>query len=317
MHENNILTVKNLSKIFYQKKFPFLRMGKRRVHKIFDNVSFNLYQGEILGVIGPNGAGKTTLLKIISGQLKPTSGEVAVSSHVNDLKKNTTIITSGGWIGLSVFATVEENLFFFAKASGLPDDILKRNVENALKSFGLIKYRKEFPTILSSGFRQRLLLARALLLMTPILILDEPTSNVDFYTKINFYNLLLENVKKSKQSVIISTHKLSEIDQICDRFLFIKDKKIYIQDRNELINHKIAKYFMKVKSVSPNFLDTLQNDKSISDFIRLDKDQFIISSHLTAEVFLKKTTFLSNIIEFRIIKKSLFDIYKEIYDVEK
>ncbi len=310
-----VLEVDKISKYYHQVMFTS-KKKRESCRKVLDSISFKVHEGEIIGLIGPNGEGKTTLLKIISGQLKPSAGAVRIfgSDGINDLKRNTTIITGNGWLGLSVFATVEENLYFFAKACGLSRVEAKRKVKEALNDLDLIDYQKEFPRNLSSGLRQRVLLARALILTTPILILDEPTSNCDFVVRSIFYNLLLEKVRNTRQSIILSSHGLLEIDEICNRFLFLKNGKRHQRvDKDGENNLTHNKFFIRVKSVDDAFLKSIDHYQGVSEYLRIDRDSFVLSSPLSPSKFLENVPFLSNIITFKIVKKSLYELYKEIY----
>lgn len=183
-----------------------------------------LQKGEILGFLGPSGAGKTTTIKILTGQLKPTSGDAYVLGiHVKNIDE--TIYEQIGIVtdqsGVYERMTVYENLKFFAR-------ILKADpgrIHKLLQRVGLLEHKKKLAGKLSKGQMQRLVLARAVLHKPQVLFLDEPTSGLDPSTALDIHRLLLE-MKQEGMSIFLTTHNMEEAAKLCDHVALLNDGQI-------------------------------------------------------------------------------------------
>ena len=183
-----------------------------------------LQKGEILGFLGPSGAGKTTTIKILTGQLKPTSGDAYVLGiHVKNIDE--TIYEQIGIVtdqsGVYERMTVYENLKFFAR-------ILKADpgrIHKLLQRVGLLEHKKKLAGKLSKGQMQRLVLARAVLHKPQVLFLDEPTSGLDPSTALDIHRLLVE-MKQEGMSIFLTTHNMEEAAKLCDHVALLNDGQI-------------------------------------------------------------------------------------------
>lgn len=183
-----------------------------------------LQKGEILGFLGPSGAGKTTTIKILTGQLKPTSGDAYVLGiHVKNIDE--TIYEQIGIVtdqsGVYERMTVYENLKFFAR-------ILKADpgrIHKLLQRVGLLEHKKKLAGKLSKGQMQRLVLARAVLHKPQVLFLDEPTSELDPSTALDIHRLLVE-MKQEGMSIFLTTHNMEEAAKLCDHVALLNDGQI-------------------------------------------------------------------------------------------
>ncbi len=183
-----------------------------------------LQKGEILGFLGPSGAGKTTTIKILTGQLKPTSGNAYVLGiHVKNIDE--TIYEQIGIVtdqsGVYERMTVFENLKYFAR-------ILKADsarIDELLQRVGLLEHKKKPAGKLSKGQMQRLVLARAVLHKPKVLFLDEPTSGLDPSTALDIHRLLVE-MKQEGMSVFLTTHNMEEATKLCDHVALLNDGQI-------------------------------------------------------------------------------------------
>ncbi len=208
---------------------------RRRKEKIVavDHVDLKVKRGEFFGLLGPNGAGKTTLIKLLCCLLYPDEGAALVNGfdirrQRREVKSSVNVIISGGWLGFQMWLTVEQNCMFFAKLCGLPRDVAKRRTREILELLKLEDKRDELPLFLSSGMRQKLLLARAFMIRTPILFLDEPTVGLDpnaAYTVRNFVKNVLN--REVGQTIFMTTHYMEEAELLCDR--------VAIMDRGRII----------------------------------------------------------------------------------
>lgn len=194
-----------------------------------DGVSFEMKEGEVIGILGPNGAGKTTLIRILVTFLKSDGGEVLVDGFdLNDLDNHEKIKSMIGYLPeqapLYEDLTVNEYLNFVGKMQGIPEEDLAERISYVLKKCGLKDKRNSEISTLSKGYRQRTGIAQALIHDPKIVILDEPTTGLDPNQRIEIKDLIKE-IGKSK-TVILSSHVLGEVQATCSRVLIINKGKI-------------------------------------------------------------------------------------------
>ncbi len=188
-----------------------------------DGIDLDIQRGEIVGLMGPNGAGKTTLIKILCGLLDPSRGEARVAGHdvVHDrllVKRSASYVSTTGWMGLEWALTVEENLRLYARLFGVPGARAGAVVAEALASVDLEVHARKHVYQLSSGMRQRVVLARALLVATPLVFLDEPTVGLDPVTARDIRQVVKHELNARRgQTVVITSHVAAELDRLCDR----------------------------------------------------------------------------------------------------
>ena len=196
---------------------PFTMLSIQNVSKRFSGVyalkdlNLEIEEGDSFGLIGPNGAGKTTLIRIISGLIKPDSGEVSVSGYDLDedpIKVKNLIGVVSHNLFLYPDLTARENLLFYSRLYNLTD--VERRVEELLTQVGLILKEDELVGRFSRGMSQRLSLARALIHDPPILILDEPTTGLDISGKRDFYGWV-KSFKEKGKTILITSHDMEEI----------------------------------------------------------------------------------------------------------
>lgn len=207
---DSIIEVKDLKKYF-------------KGNKAVNDLSFNLYKGEILGFLGPNGAGKSTTINILSTILKHDMGEIKFFGK--DIESNKKWIKSQLGIvpqELAIFEDISayKNVEFFASLYGLSGVELKNAVLKALKAVGLENKRDSKPSTFSGGMKRRLNIACAIAHNPKILILDEPTVGIDPQSR----NHILESIKKLKNngtSIIYTTHYMEEVEEIADRVIIM------------------------------------------------------------------------------------------------
>lgn len=235
------ISIEHLSKTYpvplARLKSFFRRATKPPVEALRD-VSLEVHEGEIFGLIGPNGAGKTTLTKIIATLVQPTSGTANVRGYdsVRDAEE------VRAQVGL---ATAEErsfywrltgaqNLLFFARLYGVDERAAQRRIEEL---FALLELedsgRRRFGE-LSTGNKQRLAIARALLPNSPVLLLDEPTRSLDPLAAARLRSIISQLVKlQPPVSILLTSHNLSEVEELCDRVAIISQGRIHSIDTPE------------------------------------------------------------------------------------
>ena len=194
-----------------------------------DNLTFSVQGGEVFGLLGPNGAGKTTTLRMLGGLIAPTSGEVAIDGRpftpttAGALRARIGFLTEtpGLWDNL----TVEDNLRVYAKLFGTPRPDLA--AARVLRLFDLADRRDDRVALLSKGMKQKLALARALVHEPDVVLLDEPTANLDPKTSRSVRDLLLD-LRGRGRAVVISTHNLAEVERLADRVALVSTSLIAI-----------------------------------------------------------------------------------------
>lgn len=205
-----MLTIHNLSKKFAGNDFYSLR-----------NVNLEINKGEIVGLIGKNGAGKSTLMKLIAKSLKPTEGEIYYNEV--ELSSKDCLLQDVGIMIDPVFypeMTVEDNLKFYLRLHNKKE--LFTNIELTLRLVELWEVRKRKPKNFSFGMKQRTALAIALVAEPNFLILDEPFVGLDPIGVQKLIVILKEWASQRKISMLISSHQLSELESLCDRYVYIE-----------------------------------------------------------------------------------------------
>ena len=213
-----------------------------------NKISFHLDEGTILGVIGANGAGKTTLIRILSGLTSLTSGKIVIKGKnykTNDksIKKIIGTITNKSFLYEEL--TIYENLKFYSKLYSIYDKhTFKEKIERYAEQFNLSDWIFEPISNLSTGMKQKVEIIRILIHNPSILLLDEPFSGLDFNTIKLLIKILTELKEKKKLTIIIATHNIEVVQEICDAILILKRGKISkFAPKNEIDKNKIESYF--------------------------------------------------------------------------
>jgi ABC-2 type transport system ATP-binding protein len=201
--------------------------------KALVDVSLQVKPGEILGLVGRNGSGKTTLIKILSGLLRPTSGEGLVAGisleNPQAIRARVSYVSTTGWMGLEWPLTAEENIRFFASLCGMPRALARERTKQALSDVELWEQRHKYPSQLSNGMRQRVILARALLFRTPLVLLDEPTVGLDPITTQAILELIRVRLRARGQTIIVTDHQSSEMQVLADRIAVLQEGRIALE----------------------------------------------------------------------------------------
>lgn len=227
--------------------------GPRRA---IDSLTFHAQKGEILGFLGPNGAGKTTTMRILCGYMPPTSGKAEIAGFdvvENSLEVRRRIGYLPETVPLYPDMTVYDYLKYMADLRSLPN--VEDRIDEVLETVSLLDRADGYIGNLSKGMRQRVGLAQALIHQPDVLILDEPTIGLDPAQIIEVRNLIRE-IGRS-HTILLSTHILSEAQQICDRVLIINKGRIVAEDTPERLQARLVgveKVMVRVAGES----DTLQ-----------------------------------------------------------
>jgi len=252
--EANMITVEKITK----------RFGNKTA---LNQIQFNVDKGEIFGFLGPSGAGKTTLINILTGQLKADEGTTQLlGKDTKDLTPEdlARIGLVGDSSGYYEKLSLEKNLIVYAKIYGLPNS----RVDEVLEQVGLLESKKTIAEKLSTGMRQRMFLARALLNRPELLFLDEPTSGLDPMTSKKIHRLL-EELKAAGTTIFLTTHDMVEATEMCDR--------ISLLNQGDLVEigtpRDIIQKYNKEKRVKVTFMDHSEQVMAFEDLKDQDMTQ--------------------------------------------
>lgn len=224
-------------------------------------ISFDIYQSEILSLLGSNGAGKTTLSSIIATLHPPTSGDIIFNGE--SIYQNTkNIMEYRRYLGfcpqIANFEpdlTVEENLIFSGHYFDIDKDYIKKRVKFLLEKFNLAQYSKMSPKVLSGGYKQRLLIARALIPDPKLIILDEPTIAMDPQIRRDLWSEILA-LKKEGATILLTTHYIDEAEELSDRVCILDKGEIKM-----LATPTGLKQLYNKNKLEDIFLDILKSDQ--------------------------------------------------------
>lgn len=214
-----VVEVADVSKIFTD------FWGRPKV-KAVQSINLEINQGEIFGLLGPNGSGKSTTIKMLLGLLKPTNGQIAVFGQrprSAEIKNKIGFLPEESY--LYPFLTAEETLHFFGGLFGLSKGVRAERINELIKMVGLEHARNRILGEFSKGMARRIGLAQALIGDPQFLILDEPTSGLDPIGILEIKELIL-SLKKKGKTILLSSHLLSEVQDVCDRVCILFGGKV-------------------------------------------------------------------------------------------
>lgn len=242
---NNVIEVKNLTKEY-------------KNLKAIDDLSFEVHEGEILGLLGPNGSGKSTTINCILSLLKFSKGSIKIfgkemKPNAYDIKKDLGVIFQE----VAVFEelTVYENIDYFCGLYVKDKKIRKQYIDEAIELVGLEEFRKFYPKQLSGGLLRRLNIACGIAHKPKLIFLDEPTVAVDPQSR----NNILDGIKKLRDNgatIIYTTHYMEEVEILCDRIIILDKGKILATGTADELKKK-AKIEEKVTIEIPDLKDEL------------------------------------------------------------
>ncbi len=263
-----------------------------------DKISFTINDGEIIGLLGPNGAGKSTTMNMITGYIEPTEGTIVIdgydiSKKPKKAKKEIGYMPEG--VPLYTDMTVKEFVTYMAEIKKVDRKTRKEKVEKIIEETGLKDVEKKLTRNLSRGYKQRVSMAGALVGEPKILILDEPTVGLDPKQITEIRNLIKELGKT--HTIILSSHILSEVSQICQKVIIINKGKIVAVDTPENLENKVASkndIYVTVEDLENRMEEVTKNIKEISkiELVKEHKDktkEYLIESE--KDIDLRKILF--------------------------
>lgn len=254
-----IIEVKNLSKSY-------------KNLKAIDDLSFDVYEGEILGLLGPNGSGKSTTINSVLNLLSFEKGTIKIfgkemKPDAYDIKRDIGVIFQE--VAVLEELTVYENIDYFCGLY-VSDKLLRKSyVEDAINLVGLKDFTKFYPKQLSGGLLRRLNIACGIAHKPKLIFLDEPTVAVDPQSR----NNILDGIKKLRDegaTIVYTTHYMEEVEMICDRIIILDKGKILAEgttDELKSLAKLEEKITLEVKKISPKVVDEIKTFKTVDSVI--------------------------------------------------
>ena len=264
----NVIEIKNLTKEY--KKI-----------KAIDDLSFNVEQGEILGLLGPNGSGKSTTMNCILSLLNFSKGSIKIfgkemNPNAYDIKKDIGVVFQD----VAVFEelTVYNNIDYFCGLYIKDKTLRKKYIEDAIKLVGLEDFKKFYPKQLSGGLLRRLNIACGIAHKPKLIFLDEPTVAVDPQSR----NNILEGIKKLRDNgatIVYTTHYMEEVEILCDRVIILDKGRIIASgtpDELKTLANIEEKISVEVMNLSPKYVDEIGKFKNVEEVIYNDQVLLVI-----------------------------------------
>jgi ABC-2 type transport system ATP-binding protein len=235
----NILSARQLKKAY---------SGKNPVVAV-DSISFDLKQGEILGLLGPNGSGKTTTIQMLLGTLAITSGTITYfgkdfSQHRSEILQKVSFAST--YTSLPWLLTLAENLEVFGCLYGFSRKESAKLFDPLLERFGILEKKHHRVSSLSAGQVTRLMLVKAFFIQPQVVLLDEPTASLDPDIAGDICSFLLEQRETKGVSILFSSHKMEEVMEICDRTIFLKEGKIIADEVPAKLAKSVSNFRIKL-----------------------------------------------------------------------
>lgn len=276
------------------------------------DLTFNAKKGEILGFLGPNGAGKTTTMRILTGFMPPSSGTVTIGGF-DVIDQSLEVRRMVGYLPESVPLYQDMRVYDYLKFMGQLRklDDLDAHVEKVLEEVDMLERADSYISKLSKGMRQRVGLAQALIHEPEVLILDEPTIGLD-PAQIIEVRKLIKQIGKEK-TIMLSTHILSEAQQICDRVLIINRGELVAEDSPENLQQKILgkrKVTVQLAGDPQKALPYLQKIEEISSVTINEKGMLVLESSGEVDIRPRVIATLTN------AQQDILEIYSESLNLE-
>lgn len=219
MQMKEFLEIENMSKTYHSLD------GET---KALNDLSFNVYEGEIIVIVGPSGCGKSTILSIIAGLIKPTTGKVIFHNKKKDIGYMFQSDHLFNW------RTIMDNVLIGLEIQNKVSDESKNRVSRLLDTYGLGDFKNHYPNQLSGGMRQRVALIRTLATEPDLLLLDEPFSALDYQSRLKVSDDIAKIIRKEKKTAIMVTHDIAEAISMADRVIVLSNRPAKIKSIHDI-----------------------------------------------------------------------------------
>ncbi len=268
--------------------------------EVLSSLSFKAQKGEIVSLLGANGSGKTTTFKIMLGLLQADEGEVTYNRRKLDVRKM-------GYLpeerSMMYDVTVERQLVFFGKLKGMSEGNINSEIGHWLDKTKTVRYRDMLPMQLSKGNQQKIQLIISLLHDPDVVIMDEPWTGLD-QSNIALFQRVLDEQRKAGKIIVLSSHQHQQVQDICDRYLYLKDGKIRINvTRKQLENDRRR----TVRFVNDRDL-TITRDQAITKQRNGNVTACIVQDEEKADALLKMIRSNSNVISYSVAPMTISDL---------
>lgn len=320
---NPIVTIDQVRKVYepYSRWMKLmLRTAVTEPVVALDDVSFDVFPGELRIVLGPNGAGKSTLFRILTGLTTPTSGTATVLG-LDAAKDSTRVRKLVGFMPaenrtLLLRHSCRENLAFHGRLQGIAESELGDRIDETLDLVGLYESRNRVGFALSTGMLARLMLARAILHTPSVLILDEPTGAVDPIGAYDLLRLVQKIATESNLAVLISSHRLDEVEMLNDQVLLLnRGHMIYNGPLEAMMSSSLrpkVEIVFDESSAAGSASKTLQRVDGIFD-VTVEGSTILVGSELTlAEIVTELNGHVDNVSSIGVSRPKLRDVLEEL-----
>ena len=268
--------------------------------EVLSSLSFKAQKGEIVSLLGANGSGKTTTFKIMLGLLQADEGEVTYKRRKLDVRKI-------GYLpeerSMMYDVTVERQLVFFGKLKGMSEGNINSEIGHWLDKTKTVRYRDMLPMQLSKGNQQKIQLIISLLHDPDVVIMDEPWTGLD-QSNIALFQRVLDEQRKAGKIIVLSSHQHQQVQDICDRYLYLKDGKIRINvTRKQLENDRRR----TVRFVNDRDL-TITRDQAITKQRNGNVTACIVQDEEKADALLKTVRSVSNVTSYSVAPMTISDL---------
>jgi ABC-2 type transport system ATP-binding protein len=277
----------------------YKKLGKRQIIK---GISFSIEEGEIFGFLGPNGAGKTTTIRMLVGLIAPNSGDISICGHSISKDKVEALASVGAVVEnpeMYTYLTGRQNLNMVADIKKIP----RANVEEVIKLVNLSDRIDDRVRKYSLGMKQRLGLASALLSKPKLLILDEPTNGLDPTGIIDFREIVKKAVRETKVAVLISSHILSEVQQLCDTVAFINHGEIKVIESISEGNINNETETLTIVTENPSVAQEALNGLKIVRQVSQEENTLTVTADRDSSPEIIKVLVLKNVDIIEVYKK--------------
>lgn len=254
-----MIEVQQLTKEFNLNRKQRKESGNSHIRKVIavNKVSFQCKPGRIFGLIGPNGAGKTTILRMIATMLRPTSGTIFIQyedsvKHPENVRKNLGFLSNN--TGLYDRLTAEEMIKYYADLNRMEPSKFIRRKSELYKLLQMEDFVHRRIANLSSGMKQKVSIARTIIHNPPVVVFDEPTTGLDVLSSRAIVELILRCRDEGK-TVIFSSHRMTEVENLCDDIAILHKGKIFFHDTIEAFKNQ-----MKTSTLEEEFIRLTRGD---------------------------------------------------------